>query len=98
MKYIEIEKSKLRAWEKSIVHEKEEKVTQKKKEEEAENQKAIEKAKRTGRNVFVRQMEAYDGDSDPEARRKFGEECGIILVHEIATPEGKIITQESACY
>ena len=73
---------------------------EKKKKENAEKEilkkqkEAIVEAKASGKEVTVRQLGGYDGDSDNSAQRKFGDECGYISVSEVATPEGKIEERE----
>lgn len=78
--------------------EKQEKVEKARQEYEEKKNTAIAKAKETGKNQIIRTVGQYDGDGDKESERKFGKECGIITVYEIATPEGQIKESSSAAY
>lgn len=53
----------------------------------------LREARETGRNVIVRRVGGYDGDVESP-----GNEFGWVIVNEVATPEGKIITTETPTY
>jgi len=55
-------------------------------------------ARKSGRKQFFRTIGGYDGDSDREAQKKYGYECGFITISEYIDAEGNITTNESAGY
>lgn len=69
----------------------------KKQEKQAEydiqKSEAIQEAKETGRNVYIKIVGGYDGDE-----RYPGKELGWVNIVEMATPDGKIITSDSPSY
>jgi hypothetical protein len=70
--------------------------------------KAIEEAKRTGKEVFIEKIGGYDGDDPAEVRfhgtpeiiREFeeGEGLGWVDIYLVATPEGKVIEKHVPNY
>jgi len=88
---------------KQILSEVEIETDRKRKEIEEKNQKyrdefrklreeKLREAKESGRNVTIRKVGSYDGDEEFP-----GEERGMVIVYEVATPAGEIITKECDC-
>lgn len=73
-------------------------IQEKRRSEENEELAAIEKAKESKKDVIIKLEYSYDGDSSAHAKKKFGEECGIVNVFRVATPDGKIEEKEVASY
>jgi hypothetical protein len=55
-------------------------------------------AKKVGAAQEVRMIGSYDGDESKYARERFGDECGIVTIHEMIDAEGNITEVESASY
>jgi len=66
---------------------------ERKKELERKRQEAIEEAKRTGKEVYIRIVDGYDGDEVYPGR-----DYGWVNVWEVATPDGKIIYKDEPTY
>jgi hypothetical protein len=58
------------------------------KQRELENKEAIERAKKLNQEIYIRKVDFYEGN---------GEE-GIVVVWEVATPDGKIIRKHIPTY
>lgn len=69
-----------------------EKATRQEKEKKIQDmqEKAIQEAKKTGKQVYVRGLGGYDGDVE-----KPGQELGWVSVSEYATPEGGLVSVEN---
>lgn len=74
--------------------EKEQKQKQKKEELQAKQNAALQKAKETGKNVFVRVVGSYDADAEDDGES----ERGVVTISEYATPDGRLVESESAGY
>jgi len=55
---------------------------------ERENREAIEKAKKLNKEVYIRKIGVYEGEGDE----------GLIVIWEVATPDGKIIEKHIPTY
>ena len=92
IEYIELKKLLAPQYEQKIQEKKQKQEREQKIIEisEEKKQKAIQKARDTGKNVIIRVLGSFDGDGDRNAEAEFGKECGIINTYELATPTGKI--------
>jgi len=80
----EMFKNELEKYE-NFLKELEEKKRKEREEYEKKKKWALEEAKRTGREVIIRPLYGYDGDTAYP-----GQELGWVNVYEVATPDGKI--------
>jgi len=87
--------------------EREEKRRKKQEEYERRKKEALEEAKRTGKEVTIRRVGMFDGDdpSNNEMLRAYGlggynegSDYGLVIVWEVATPDGRIIEKADPCY
>jgi len=97
LSHIEVERDELEKWEKGLKLELEKEAKEREIKKDMELKRALEQAKKTGKNVIV-SISSHDGDSDTEARKKFGDDCGIIHSYYEVTPGGEINKKMCASY
>jgi len=85
----------------------EERKRKKQEEYERKKKEALEEAKRTGKEVIIRKVGMFDGDdpANEELLKAYGlggydegNEYGIVIVWEVATPDGKVVEKATPCY
>ncbi|MCD6381866.1 MAG: hypothetical protein J7L43_02720 [Candidatus Aenigmarchaeota archaeon] len=69
------------------------KIEEKKQELQRKKEEALKKAKETGKEVYIRIVDGYDGDEVYPGR-----DYGWVNVWEVATPDGRIIYKDDPTY